>query len=250
MKQVLLAALLLMLAGCLSAGRPCDRLPPPVVEACRELPHSCRQRVHVFFLNGLDPFDCANLSHARRTALDLGFAKTHHGSLVHVPYFALCMKQLRDADPGAKFVIVGHGLGAEAAFALAAVSPAVERMVLIEAPGWTVAARSKPANVGELAFVRAKSWFNLPVGSSALHELDTGWTWAGPDNVLTLERLADELHRAGATIPYELPGEEVAERPQPPAPEGWAFLEPVARLAPTASPFAPAGQAVMTMKVE
>src|SRR6516164_3293218 len=99
-------------AGCLSCLHPMPAPPVEEVHACDTCPPCCRNHVYVFFLNGFDLFDSANLSGLRKYVQQLGFIKTYDGQFYHASAFAVEMRRLHNEDPQAHFVVVGYGYGA------------------------------------------------------------------------------------------------------------------------------------------
>src|SRR5262249_9690781 len=87
---------------------------------CLDVPLPCRSRVHVFFLQSLDPLDLANLAGVESHVRSLGFIKTWFGQPYHVTHFADAIRKLHEDDPEVRFALVGFGKGARSACELAA----------------------------------------------------------------------------------------------------------------------------------
>src|SRR5262249_17790655 len=62
--------------GCLSFVHPLDAKPAERGAACAALHPCARNRVHLFFIDGLNPLDVANLKGVRDYVQCLGFLKT------------------------------------------------------------------------------------------------------------------------------------------------------------------------------
>ncbi len=78
-----------------------------------------RSRVHVFILNGSDPWATDGLTALRQTLHESGFAKVNTGGLFYAPYFEAHIRQIHRQDPEARFVLLGYGFGVGSADGLA-----------------------------------------------------------------------------------------------------------------------------------
>jgi pimeloyl-ACP methyl ester carboxylesterase len=109
----------LVLSVCLLSGAGCvhfDEVPPPEYPADflqpQGVPEACRNRVHIFIVQGADPLDLAGVKGLRKQLIDKGFLKVYHGYPYHYFYFCKLIRQLHYRDPDARFVLIGHRLGA------------------------------------------------------------------------------------------------------------------------------------------
>lgn len=97
-------------------------VPEPLAETvceCETLPADSRCHVYVFFLQGCDVLDCANLEGVKEYVQNLGFHKAWFGYPYHVKHMHREIVRIRHGDAQARFVIVAHGAGGEAARRLA-----------------------------------------------------------------------------------------------------------------------------------
>src|SRR5690242_4316997 len=90
-------------AGCMSFCHPVSPPPAYETEACHAVPPCCRSHVHILLVNGLDPFQCANLGGVRHYIEALGFTKVYSGELYHVLWFKHKIRCIRREDPQARF---------------------------------------------------------------------------------------------------------------------------------------------------
>src|SRR5262245_17456352 len=107
-----LAAGLAATSGCLSFVHPIDPACPELAEPCRMLPKCARDHVHILFVHGMDPADCANLTGVRDYVQSLGFQKTYYGQLYHTNQFKTLVRDIHQKDCDARFVLVGFSFGA------------------------------------------------------------------------------------------------------------------------------------------
>jgi hypothetical protein len=208
--------------GCLHA----TPFPPPWEQAacCFAVPKCARDQVFVFFLQGLDPLDLANLRGFRAGLHHLGFPKTYYGQCYHAAAFAREVRAIREREPEARFVLVGRGYGVRQALALAEAvrGDGVQVDLLVSLDG--DAPEGKPENVG-----RVVELCGFGVANHAA----------------TLQLLAEELAAVATTVPVtEVPSlrppaeldPSPTPRPVTPAAEAapgeWDFLKPVPYLGP------------------
>lgn len=239
------AAIALFLSGCLCHTTHCVR--PEVAEACHDCPGACRNQVYVVLLHGFDPFDCGGLTALRDTVNSLGFGKTYYGQAYHVGDFAKEIVEHHEREPGAKFVVVGCGLGVEAAFELtervAGCGIEIATLVGIDAPLWTAAMHPQPANVGRLVYLRKQGAPDLGlVANGEIFEVPTELFAALAAQPAVYEGLLDELKALADQLPKPtVKRSELAFADPMPSPRGavvergpsdaWDFLRPVAKLA-------------------
>jgi hypothetical protein len=229
--------------GCLTCLHP---VTPPAKEQvclCGELPRCCRNHVYVFFVNGLDPLDCANLNGVRDYVQGLGFIKTYYGQLYHKSYFASEIRRLHQEDPDARFVLVGFSFGANQVRDLAhAVRPdgvTIDLLVYLGGNTLENTPEDRPENALRTLNVLASGcvWNGDTLdGAENVHYADV-WHFGSPTHPHTLDLLAEELAVVAGRVPVVLPAElpplegEQAPTPRPVTvrPEGppdeWDFLK-------------------------
>ncbi len=113
-----LAILWLMGASCVSGCMPGNYLsstPTPhgeIAVACQTLPACQRNRVHVFFVNGLDPQHLGKLWVTCDYVRRLGFEHTYLGEMYSIFGFEEKIRTIHHDQPDALFVLVGFSFGA------------------------------------------------------------------------------------------------------------------------------------------
>jgi hypothetical protein len=249
-------------SGCLSCFHPVKEPALELVGPCKALPKDCRDHVYVFFIHGLDPFDCANLTGVRDYLHSMGFRKTYFGQLYHTPYFEKEICRLRQEEPEAEFVLVGFSLGANMVRSMAqhVKDQGIDIALLVYLGGNTLEdiPYDRPDNARRIVNILASgciwngAWLE---GAENLHLTDV-YHFGSPTHPQTLELLAREMTEVAAAVPIitedpaeALPvSEEDAPTPRPVVPRAaaaahdeWDFLKPAPRRA-MASRSAPARQ--------
>jgi hypothetical protein len=190
------------------------------------MPRECRGNVHVFLVNGFDPFDLSGVGDTRSALNKLGFAKVYSGQFYHASGFANEIKEIALSEPHARFVIVGVGAGVDAAVPLAESvwdsGVMIDLLACVDSPFWSSAPAQKPVNVQRLLSIhgRSESWLaSMPgVEEDITLPLD-GWAGAS-SHPLTIETLASELAALAGAVPVEdqetpaLAEETVVPRPR------------------------------------
>jgi hypothetical protein len=163
--------------------------------------------VHVFVVNGFDPFDFGGTGDLRTTLNRLGFNKVYSGQFYHAGGFADEIKELAAADPNARFVIVGVGAGVDAAVSLAETvadsGVTIDLLASVDSPFWSNAPGRKPLNVQRVLALhgRPNSW--LPYTPSFGEDISLPVpSWPGVSgHPLTAETLATELASIALGVP-------------------------------------------------
>jgi hypothetical protein len=83
-----------------------------VAAACQTIPSCQRERVYVFFVNGLDPLHRGKLDQTREYVERLGFARTYLGEMYDCRDFENEIRRIHREQPDARFVLVGFSFGA------------------------------------------------------------------------------------------------------------------------------------------
>jgi hypothetical protein len=101
--------------GCLTCCHPVAAPPKEQTETCQAISLVNRKCVYTFLLNGTDALGCANLQGVQKYLFDLGFTRTYYGEACHNAYFRDEIRRISQAEPDARFVLVGYDVGAKAA---------------------------------------------------------------------------------------------------------------------------------------
>ncbi|MGH9675892.1 MAG: hypothetical protein ACRD36_02220, partial [Candidatus Acidiferrum sp.] len=86
--------------------------------ASQSVPTPCRNHVHIFLFNGLDPLNASNLTGLCDYLHSLGYIKTHFGQMYHYWEFKDDLIRIHEEDAQARFVVIGFSLGCNFANAL------------------------------------------------------------------------------------------------------------------------------------
>jgi hypothetical protein len=225
--------------GCHSVCPVSDDL----AEVCSAVADCSRRHVRIFFIQGHDLLDCADLAAVKHTMQDLGFACCWMGYGHHTGHFREIILDTLHADPQARIVLVGFGHGVGSAEGLARLlqgdGVSVDLLVCLDGSdleqGYV-----RPANVGKVVRVIAsKEPCDPPAPCDGVeyfavcaHHLDV------PTCPQTVNLLARELtylagcipaHEDLPAMPFPVPE---APRPQPLAAvseeqeDEWDFLKP------------------------
>jgi hypothetical protein len=117
---ILLAAALATPIGCTTCNhKACDVcLAPLGLED--DYGRAERNRVHIFIINGDDPFRSDRLCALTRELNCAGFSQVNSGGLLFISKFESRIKSIHCDDPDARFILIGQGFGVAAADGLAA----------------------------------------------------------------------------------------------------------------------------------
>jgi hypothetical protein len=267
-KVGLLAALSLAGPGCLSWCHTVEPPAPELLEPCRCLPLCCKSKVHVFLIDGIDPFCAGDLGAVRSFLIDLGFIKTSFGQMYHAGYFGDQIRRIHKDDPDAQFVLIGFDRGAgsalELACDLAAEQAPLALVVFLDGqclrelppqslPGTRVVHVRNAAGLWDVTDLRRAETVNVR---------DCGH-FRLPTHPITLEVLAHELGNVAQTVPIPAPPVEELPplfepapppRPLDPAsqtvalPADWNYLGPTERLRLPEEPAVTRGQLMSRTK--
>jgi hypothetical protein len=124
-------------SGCFTLT-PREPVPVPVeVQGSQVMPQIAKNRVHAILISGL--LDPLSLSTMRSELIDLGFIKTTHGVAGSKWALQKLLAEIRQKEPDARFVFVGHGggvtLAAELAREMQAHGAAVDTLMVLEPGG-------------------------------------------------------------------------------------------------------------------
>jgi hypothetical protein len=96
----------------MSFVHPVQKPDDSALARCRQLPPECRQRVHIFVCNGLDPFCFGNLNGFCHVVRAQGFDNVYFGQIWEPAAIERKIVEVRRCDPGARIVLFGYSLGA------------------------------------------------------------------------------------------------------------------------------------------
>jgi hypothetical protein len=252
MRPAVWAALALSLtagSGCLGYLHPVEAPHGQLLDTCQAVPKACRNHVHVFLMNGLDPVNYGDLTGLRDYITDLGFQKTYYGQLYHYWWIRDEVRHIHKEDPDARFVLIGFSLGANLMYSVAhsVEADGIQIDLLVFVSGNHPVCpmpKQKPDNVlrvlnllasGLLKTRGERDWAENVRLSDTNH-------FDAPTHPQTLEMLAQELAMLAASMP-----QPPAAAPMPPAADdeptprpvtaqpaarrdAWDFLKPVSNL--------------------
>ncbi|MFO0967243.1 MAG: hypothetical protein U0793_16905 [Gemmataceae bacterium] len=131
---------------------------PACYESCEC--RCCKERVHVFAINGLNPLCLGNFNGLCSFCKKIGFQHTYFGQLYTSYWFGDKIREIRRTDPDARIVLVGFSLGANYVEAVAndLARDGVQVDLLVYLVGDFVRDNSyaRPANVRRIVNVRAR----------------------------------------------------------------------------------------------
>ncbi len=188
--------------GCLSAFSPLNPPTPEQSGPCQALPECCRERVHIFMINGLTilPHVCGSMNGVADYVEQMGFCKPR----VACHYWRWCfqneIRKIHAEDPDARFVLVGYSIGGSVVYSMAQTLEAdgifIDEIIYIDAHSFIHDFNHRPANVGKVASLNSTGWF-LPGKCHAGEDcvtINTVFHLAIPRKDETLQALARELN--------------------------------------------------------
>jgi hypothetical protein len=183
-------------AGCLGF---LHTIKEPTATACQDLPAPCREHIHVFLIDGLDPCDLANLRGVRDYVNALGFQNTRYGQFYDAEPFGDEIRRIHKDDAAARFVVIGFSLGARRARgmveSLQGDGVHVDLLVYLDGKSLMYVSPDAPGNVDRVlsAVGPGVVWTapQLPGADNVV--LSDVWHFGVPSHPRTLEALAREL---------------------------------------------------------
>jgi len=211
-----LFALALLLCSCMSVLHPIRDEQDEARRALAMVPVSARERVHIFILHGLDPFDYANLAGLRGYCADLGFPNTWLGQFYHAGRFAAEIRSVAQDDPGAGLVLIGFSAGANAArdVATSLQEDGITIDLLVYMGGNTLAdvPDSRPENVRKVIHILATGYVfkGTAITGAENYKYAQTWHFGSPSHPHTLAILRRELLEVAERV-----GAEAGDQPMP-----------------------------------
>jgi thioesterase domain-containing protein len=139
---------------------PAPQLSPADRGACQSLRPADCDRVHAYFINGLDPLDKGNLIGLSQRVRELGFRNVAFGQMYDEAAMRRDIVRIHAEDPGAKFVVVGFSFGANLARLLTdqlqAEDIPVELLVYLGGDTLTNSPEDRPANARHILNITAE----------------------------------------------------------------------------------------------
>ena len=99
--------------------QPVSEPHPGIRRLCETAPQGEKDRLHLYFVNGLDPLYAGNFRGLGDYVRSLGFGNVYLGQLHHCAHFRQSIINLKRDEPNAKIVLLGYSAGANAIRALA-----------------------------------------------------------------------------------------------------------------------------------
>jgi hypothetical protein len=225
----------------MSCLNPVAPLPPEQQACCSEVPLCCRNHVYIFFVHGMDPFDCANLAGVRDQVQSLGFIKTYYGQMYHTSYFAKEICRIHQEDPDARFALVGFSFGAnlvrDIAHTVAKDDIHIDLLVYLGGNTLKNMPADRPENVGQIVNILATGciWNGDTLDGAVNVNYTDVYHFGSPTHAYTQGLLAEELTKVARRVPIVEkvlpPMEEEAPTPRPVRPpdtqpiDEWDFLK-------------------------
>jgi hypothetical protein len=241
-------ALLLLLAfacnGCMQFLHPVSPLPVEEVLETTQTPQPCKNRVYVFFVHGVDPFDMANLSGTHDYIRSLGFIKTYYGMPFHTFAFEEEIRRIVQEDAEARIVLIGFSYGAnmirDLACTLAVHHIHIPLAIYIDGFEFSGRPLHRPHNVGRLInILSSKRPEDKAIEEGENYRYGDVWHYGTVADPRTLRLIAQELGNVALSVPIVqvLPGPDPAtpglppQRLLPPRPlngpqDAWDLLQP------------------------
>ena len=212
-------------SGCLSFVHSLDVPPREQLLPATMIPAPARNHVHIFLIHGMDPLDLANLAGLTEYIQQLGYIKTHYGQLYHLWEFKKEMRRLHQAEPEARFVLIGFSFGAnmvrELANAIKDDGIVIDLLIYLGGNTLENTPPNQPDNVLHIVNILAAGciWNGATMDRADNIHYTNVWHFGSPTHPQTRELLSRELAMVAGRVPYiekaPPPGLEEAPRPRP-----------------------------------
>jgi hypothetical protein len=222
---------LLALAALPSEGgagfrRSLDPPPPELQARCQAVPACCREHFHIYMINGLTilPHVFGSMNGLAPYVEELGFCKPKVASHYWRWAFQNDIRRIHQADPAARFVLVGYSIGGSVVYSMAQTLAKdgifIDLIIYIDAHSFVHNFNPRPANVGKIVGINSASWVLAGKchDGEECHCVDTVFHLAAPRQETTLLVLARELTELAAScpIPPESMSPSLSEAPRSP----------------------------------
>ena len=145
--------------------------PPHLQQVCQRVPIDAKDRVHLFAINGMDPFYVGNLNGLCACMQQLGFRNVHYGESWHTTAIREQICAIRRCEPDARIAVVGFSLGANRACRLAQElkrdGVTIDLLVYIGGDTIDNVPASRPENVGQIVNITGHGY--LPRGGDLFY---------------------------------------------------------------------------------
>jgi len=101
-----------------AAGEGQGIVASPLRALCDAVPPACREHIHVFFINGCDPFGYGDLSGLYECVKGLGFTQSQYGQMYNTHTIGQQIRHIKTTEPNACVAVVGYSLGARCAWSM------------------------------------------------------------------------------------------------------------------------------------
>jgi len=241
---------LLLPGGCMYIFNPMPDPPSDAKQLSEQLPCFSRDGVYIFLINGADPLDCGNFYSIRDFLNKLGFLRSYYGECCQGSWLVDEIKLLHKEKPKARIVVIGYGLGADAALEIAEAGAkagaSIDMLMYLEPRGFSFKQVPDTNNdIRKVVVVRRETEHPHDSEIRGAEVISTsGWCrHLVPTHPATLDAIATELTNLAMLVPVPNPPAETfpkilddpAPTPRPleaakPAPrDEWDFLKLVSR---------------------
>lgn len=204
-----------------------------IVSQYKTLPIEDRNHVHLFLVNGIDPGNVCNFQGLNDYIAGLGFTNIYFGQMWDGVGYVTKIREVRQADPQARVVLIGYSAGANIVWRMAQTLEAdntkLDLLVYLAGDTMRNCEGARPANATKVINVRA--WGLVFLAGGVIHgakidgcdnyDLGAVRHSCAPTNEFFLDLMARELYtvatsRPLATTPNIVPLARGAIGPQNP----------------------------------
>jgi len=138
--------------------------PSDLRERCEALPAGCRERLHIYMINGFTilPHMCGSMNAMAPYVEDLGFGKPKIACHYWRWSYQNDIRRIHSMDPQARFVLVGYSMGASVVYSMAQSLEKdgvfIDLIVLIDGHSLIHDFKETPSNVGRVVSINATAW--------------------------------------------------------------------------------------------
>lgn len=139
--------------------------PPSDLRArCEALPAGCRERLHVYMINGLTilPHMAGSMNAMAPYVEDLGFCRPKVACHFWRWSYQNDIRRIHCTDPEARFVLVGYSMGASVVYSMAQALEKdgvfIDLIILIDGHTFVHDFKETPSNVGRVVSINSTAW--------------------------------------------------------------------------------------------